>query len=53
VRPLLKAIDGTNQKWGSDTIVYGAQGLERTWQTRSSHRSPRYTTCFQELLKVG
>jgi len=53
VRPLLKAIDGINHKWGSDTIVYGAQGLERTWQTKSSHRSPRYTTCFQELLKVG
>lgn len=53
VRPLLKAIDGINQKWGNDIIVYGAQGLERTWQTKPSHRSPRYTTCFQELLKVG
>jgi DNA polymerase V len=53
IQPLLKAIDGINQKWGNHTIIYGAQGLERSWQTKTSHRSPRYTTCFQELLKVG
>jgi DNA polymerase V len=52
IKLLLKSIDLLNLKWGRDTVTYGAQGLERPWQMNASHRSPRYTTCLEELPKV-
>jgi DNA polymerase V len=51
-RALMKAVDKTNRKWGSETIRYGASGLERRWRMKRARLSPRYTTNWDDILVV-
>ena len=56
-------IDEINSKLGKGSITYGAQGIQKeskkakdlrsNWQMKSYHRSPSYTTRWNELLKVS
>jgi len=48
----MEAVDGVNARWGRDTVRSAAVGYEQTWRTRVAHRSPRYTTHWDELLCV-
>jgi DNA polymerase V len=41
---LMCVVDLINEWWGSNTLFFGAQGIERTWKMRQERRSPRYTT---------
>jgi len=50
---LSKAIDALNQRMGRDTVRYAIQGYERVWKLRQEQLSPRYTTCWNELLTIG
>ncbi len=50
---LMGAIDNINQRMGRGKLVYGAMGLTAHWCSKSVRCSPRYTTCWHELLKVG
>lgn len=49
---LTKTLDAINTRFGSQTIQYAVAGLDKPWLMRSQKRSPRYTTCWQELLSV-
>jgi DNA polymerase V len=49
---LMAALDGVNHRLGPDTIRYAASGLERPWQMKREHASPRYTTQWEELPVV-
>jgi DNA polymerase V len=49
---LMVAIDMMNAAWGSGTIRYAAVGLRPAWIMRSTRRSPRYTTRWEELAVV-
>jgi DNA polymerase V len=49
---LMAALDVINTQWGSGTIRYAAVGLRPQWITRCGHRSPRYTTRWEELVVV-
>nr|WP_126381372.1 Y-family DNA polymerase [Desulfovibrio ferrophilus] len=49
---LMQALDATNSKWGRDTVTYAATGLGRAWKMRQNHKSPRYTTNWEELPLV-
>ncbi|MBU1001254.1 MAG: Y-family DNA polymerase [Proteobacteria bacterium] len=49
---LMQALDATNAKWGRDTITYAATGLGQAWKMRQNHKSPRYTTSWDELPLV-
>ncbi len=49
---LLQAMDLLNQRYGNKTILYGATGLDRTWQQIPSAQSPKYTTRIKEILMV-
>lgn len=49
---LMQTVDTINEMFGRDTIHFAAQGLQRPWHMRSDHRSPRYTTCWEELPRV-
>ncbi|MGE5446360.1 MAG: Y-family DNA polymerase [Ignavibacteriales bacterium] len=51
-RALMKAVDRTNRKWGSETIRYGSSGLEQQWRMKRARLSPRYTTNWDEILVV-
>lgn len=49
---LMKAVDSINRTWGSGTVQFAAQGLQKRWKGKSENRSKRYTTNWNELLEV-
>ena len=49
---LMDALDGINARLGPRTLHYAATGLERGWKARFCHRSPRYTTRWNELAEI-
>jgi DNA polymerase V len=50
--PLMRAVDALNARWGRDTVVFAASGIDGSWRMRREMRSPRYTTVWKELLEV-
>ena len=53
---LMAALDACNAKHGRGTVFPAAAGVERqrnAWITKFEMRSPRYTTCLNELPVVG
>jgi DNA polymerase V len=51
-RKLMTVMDALNQQFGAGTLRCAAEGMQRSWQTRAQRRSPRYTTRWDELLRV-
>jgi len=49
---LMCVVDLLNEWWGSNTIFFGAQGIDRVWKMRQERRSPRYTTRWGEIVAV-
>ncbi len=49
---LMTAMDSINHKWGRETVHSLATGLKRQWSARSSQRSNRFTTSWDELLVI-
>jgi DNA polymerase V len=50
--PLMKAMDGLNNKIGRQKIRLGSQDMGRTWKMRQEKLSPRYTTQLGEIISV-
>jgi DNA polymerase V len=50
---LMSTIDEINGKMGKSRIKLGSEGVNYAWKMRSSQRSSRYTTSWDELLEVG
>lgn len=48
-RSLMRAADRINRVYGRETIRPAATGFDRPWRMRQSWRSPRFTTCWNEL----
>ena len=48
----MSAVDRLNAENGRGTVMFAASGIRRGWKLRSELRSPRYTTCWDELLRV-
>lgn len=49
---LMGVVDRINKDHGPDTLFFGAQGVTKEWKMRCGSRSPRYTTQWDELLRV-
>ena len=52
---LAQVLDQLNQRYGQDTVFLASAGLggrARRWSMKQEHRTPRYTTCVDELLEV-
>jgi DNA polymerase V len=48
-----KVMDKLNAKLGRDTVrILGAGPKDAAWKLRAEHRSPRWTTRWDELPKV-
>ncbi|UTV29011.1 DUF4113 domain-containing protein [Photobacterium atrarenae] len=47
---LMKAFDGINGKYGSDTVFMAAQGITPKWAMRREFLSPQYTTKWQDFF---
>lgn len=50
---LMQAIDVLNAQYGRGTVAYASAGIEKVWKLRSDFRSPRYTTSWDELFRIG
>ena len=48
----MQAVDKLNGRYGRDTVRFAATGVRRPWKLRRDFISPRYTTCWDELLTV-
>lgn len=46
---LMHALDQVNDRFGKKTMVLASEGVNRSWQLRSDHRSPKYTTRLSDL----
>jgi DNA polymerase V len=51
-RRLMVALDRVNREWGRDTLKMAACGVMKGWSMRAEHLSPRYTTRWEDLLRV-
>lgn len=49
---LMEALDSLNGYYGRGTLTYASLGRRQAWKLRRDHISPRYTTCWEELLSV-
>ena len=49
---LMAIIDHINDRFGQDTVFWGAQGIQRGWQMQQRRRSPHYTTRWEDVLPV-
>ena len=49
---LMVTVDRLNARYGRDAISFARSGRQRAWKLRSEHHSPRYTTSWDELLRV-
>ena len=46
---LMKTIDSINKALGAGTVFHAAQGIKQDWSMKRQSRTPRYTTCWDEL----
>lgn len=46
---LMTAMDNVNTRWGSNTLQFAAAGLNKKWAMTQAHKSPSYTTKWQDL----
>ena len=49
---LMSALDILNARMERAVVRYGAEGFEATWRMKGEMRSPRYTTRWEELMRV-
>jgi DNA polymerase V len=48
----MRAVDALNRRFGRDSVTFAAAGRRRRWQLRRDFISPRFTTNWDELLRV-
>jgi len=48
----MQAFDVINRRFGAGAIRHGVTIQSGNWCMNQQHRSPRYTTCWEELAKV-
>lgn len=46
---LMGVLDGINRKLGRGTLHSARQGFTQPWKMKQGHKSPGYTTCWDEL----
>lgn len=52
---LMHALDSVNQKMGRATLKLASEGVQpnQAWRMKQALKSPSYTTCWDDLLKVN
>ncbi|MGB6296639.1 MAG: Y-family DNA polymerase [Rivularia sp. (in: cyanobacteria)] len=50
---LMQVMDTINNRYGRNTIQLASSGIHKKWQMKADYRSPKYTTNWDELPKVG
>lgn len=52
-RKLMSLVDEINAQHGNNTMMFGNELGPRPWAMRQEHLSPRYTTCWEDILKIS
>jgi DNA polymerase V len=53
-RSLMAALDAVHRRYGRNSLRFALEsGADRPWHMRQHRRSPRYTTSWDELPRVG
>jgi DNA polymerase V len=50
---LMDAMSEINRKFGKETVWLGSSGTEKPWAAIFEHKTPRYTTCWDELPRAS
>lgn len=50
---LMAAMDAVNRRWGRGALSYAAANRGKSWKMRQNLKSPRFTTCWDELPRAG
>ena len=51
-KQLVQTMEEVAGHYGAAAAFLAAQGIRRGWRMRRNRRSPRYTTCWSDLLRV-
>ena len=51
-KTIMSTMDKINLQMGNNTLRIASQGNEKTYQMRQEYLSPKYTTRFDEILKI-
>jgi len=49
---VMELVDRINARWGTDTVRYASEGIQRKWTMRRERLSPHYTTVWSEIPVV-
>jgi DNA polymerase V len=49
---VMDALDQINTRWGRNTLQYASSGMAKPWRMNQEHKSPSYTTSWNELPLV-
>lgn len=52
-KALMKVMDDLNQRFGKGTLIHGAEGISKSWSMKNQHRTPAYTTNWQDIIQVS
>jgi len=50
---LMQLMDKINHRYGRETIQLASSGIRKKWQMKADYKSPKYTTNWDDLPKVG
>lgn len=45
-------LDKVNKTLGQDALIFAAEGIEKKWKMKQALRTPRFTTRWDEILKI-
>lgn len=51
-RRAMQAVDTLNQRFGDASVRFAKEGIEKRWKMKRGNVSPRFTTSWDELLKI-
>lgn len=49
---VIQTFDAINAKFDHNILSFASEGIRKKWKSASSRRSPRYTTCWDEIPRV-
>jgi DNA polymerase V len=49
---LMQKVDEINTKYGSETTHFASTGIEKSWQMKQEHLSPKYTTKWDDIAEI-
>ncbi|MDN2662192.1 Y-family DNA polymerase [Psychromonas sp. 14N.309.X.WAT.B.A12] len=50
---LMNVVDGINQRYGTNSVFFAAQGIQESWAMRRELLTPQYTTQWPHIPKIG